>query len=217
MDIVSVLISFNKISLIAFLITLGFIVYEIYLFKKDSLKKSKPVIPEFNENTSPNAPQVITVVTASETKSIKRPSKLPLVLGTVLLLVFGIISAMGFVNVKSAGTNVVPTKMVEPMVNFVTAKGIKIFDENWRVLSDDELAALTPGQKIIIGIDAVSGADIDRARIRINDDQWKLDHVSLDFDKGNNVFYKEYLMATGESSLQIEAQLHSEEDGWLGD
>lgn len=41
----------NKISLLAFFITLAFLSYQIYLFKKDiSLNKEKPNIPNFQEN-----------------------------------------------------------------------------------------------------------------------------------------------------------------------
>ncbi|KKQ23585.1 MAG: hypothetical protein US40_C0002G0128 [Candidatus Roizmanbacteria bacterium GW2011_GWC2_37_13] len=41
----------NKISLLAFFITAGFLFYQVYLLKKESTPKAgKPVIPDFDEN-----------------------------------------------------------------------------------------------------------------------------------------------------------------------
>ncbi len=52
MDIFSILSYLNKISLIAFIITAGFLAYQFYLLKKDSVSGTKktPTIPDFNEN-----------------------------------------------------------------------------------------------------------------------------------------------------------------------
>ena len=51
MNITKILSSFNFVTVIAFFITLSFIIYEVYLFKKETLKKAKPQIPEFKGNT----------------------------------------------------------------------------------------------------------------------------------------------------------------------
>ena len=49
--IFTVLSYLNKISLIAFFITAGFLFYQVYLLKKTSPpKEEKPNIPDFNEN-----------------------------------------------------------------------------------------------------------------------------------------------------------------------
>lgn len=52
MDIFSFLSYLNKISLLAFIVTLGFLIYQFYLLKKESIvnKNKTPIIPDFNEN-----------------------------------------------------------------------------------------------------------------------------------------------------------------------
>lgn len=56
MSIFDVLNYINKISLLVFFITLGFLGYQFYLFKKDvfNLKKENPIIPDFQENIDAN-------------------------------------------------------------------------------------------------------------------------------------------------------------------
>ncbi|MFH0979592.1 MAG: hypothetical protein V1803_01455 [Candidatus Roizmanbacteria bacterium] len=52
MNIFSILSYLNKISLLAFIITAGFLFYQVYLLRKESSRKQgKPTIPDFNENT----------------------------------------------------------------------------------------------------------------------------------------------------------------------
>ncbi len=52
MDVFSALSYLNKISLFAFIITAGFLIYQFYLLKKEASKepKKQPPIPDFNEN-----------------------------------------------------------------------------------------------------------------------------------------------------------------------
>lgn len=52
MDIFLILSYLNKISLLAFIITGGFLIYQFYLLKKEISSNSKktPTIPDFNEN-----------------------------------------------------------------------------------------------------------------------------------------------------------------------
>jgi len=52
MDIFSILSYLNKISLLAFIVTAGFLGYQFYLLKKEASTDSKkaPTIPDFNEN-----------------------------------------------------------------------------------------------------------------------------------------------------------------------
>ncbi len=214
MDIVFFLSSFNKISLIAFFVTLGFIFYEINQIKKETVKKSQPVIPDFKENFSPktNTPKVIVV---EENKRFIKPSKTPLIIGFFLLIIFGLISVLGFALPEKMKSS--QKAQQQPIVSFVTSKGIKIFDLNWNELTDEELVKLKGGQRIIIGVDTIKDLDIDRARIKVNDNEWQVDHITLDFKADKNVYYKEYEIGSDESSLKIEAQLHSKTDGWLGE
>jgi hypothetical protein len=39
----------------------------------------------------------------------------------------------------------------------------------------------------------------------------------MQYNAEKKMYYKEYVVATGESRLKIDAQLHSATDGWLGD
>lgn len=51
MNVFSILSYLNKISLLAFIITAGFLFYQVYLLRKESSpKQKKPTIPDFNEN-----------------------------------------------------------------------------------------------------------------------------------------------------------------------
>jgi hypothetical protein len=99
----------------------------------------------------------------------------------------------------------------------VTSEGILIFDENFNLLKDEDLNKLEPQKKIIIGIKTLEGAEIDKARIRINRNIWRLEDETKKFENKNKVFYIEYEPASEESRLKIEAQLHSIKDGWLGE
>ena len=71
--------------------------------------------------------------------------------------------------------------------------------------------------KVYVGIQTIDEADIDRARIKINEKDWNVAHITSQFNKDKKVYYREYTIASGESKLKIDAQLHSETDGWLGD
>ena len=51
MDIVGLLSSLNKIALVAFLITLGFLIYELILLTKIGKSKTKPQVPKFQEGS----------------------------------------------------------------------------------------------------------------------------------------------------------------------
>src|SRR3990167_2737574 len=48
MDVLELLGSVNKVSIFFFILTLGVLGYEFYLFQKEKKKKEKPKIPTFN-------------------------------------------------------------------------------------------------------------------------------------------------------------------------
>ena len=73
------------------------------------------------------------------------------------------------------------------------------------------------GKKIIIGIQTIVEADIDRARIKINTKDWQISDITTLFNPQLKVYYREYIVATGTAQLKIDAQLHSASDGWLGE
>lgn len=217
MDIVSLLVSLNKISLIALVITVGFVFYQIYLLKKETEnKKKKLTVPDFKAVGATTFSQATKVIVAEEKKIYAKSSRLPMVIGIILFVVFATIFIFGFFHSTGGGLiglNPTPT----PQVNLVASKGIKIYNQNWQPVNDDILKKMQPGQEVIVGIETVQAADIDMARIRVNKNTWDLKDITVNFNKQFNVFYKEHIISTGEASLKIEAELHSKTDGWLGD
>src|SRR3989344_3504398 len=106
MNIVDILSSLNKIGLIAFLITLGFLIYEIILLSKTKITKSAPQVPLFQEGVQslpPTAP-----IKDSRwnyfTNILTSNNKLVLIVLSILLIVFGVITLIGFINRNSEST-----------------------------------------------------------------------------------------------------------------
>lgn len=215
MDLTTFLVSVNKISLIAFLITLIFLGYELFLLKKEREKKAKPKIPEFKEKSVIRQERK-PVVFETKKNIISRPNTLLIRILIVFLIVFGLVSIFGFKKFNSKELSQESIRP-SPIIQFISSKGIKIFDLDWNELSDYQIELLKPGDKILIGIDKPPDADIDLARIRVNRSKWTKNDITLRFKKKENVFFKEYQISTGESKLEIEGQLHSKSDGWLGD
>ncbi len=215
----NLLASLNKISLIAFLITLAFIGYQFYVFKKElTTKKNKPSIPDFKEGgvmTSGHYTKVVVGEKASA--SVEKPSRLPLIIGIIFMLIFAAVFILGTINKKIPNVSLNSNGSITPEINLVASKGIKIYDLNWLPLTDNQLASLSAGRSVYIGLETIKDIDIDSARIRINDKEWKTDAITMSFNKENNVYYRKYTISTGAASLKIEAQLHSISDGWLGE
>ncbi len=218
MEPLSLISSLNKISLVAFLITLTFIIYQFYQLKKEvSTKRSKPNIPAFNEKASVAANYTKVLINEKTVASFKKPNRLPLIIGGIFLIVFGIVFFIGVMHKKIPSLSSGTDNSISPMVNLVASKGIEIFDENWLPLTDTQLATMSAGTKLYIGLATIGETDIDRARIRINSQEWTTDDITLTLNKEKNVYYREYTIASGPATLKIQAQLHSVADGWLGD
>jgi len=217
MSLVDLIVSINKISLLAFFITLGFLGYEFYLFKKEKESKSKPIVPNFNENlTLNNTTDTNNFFRQNKPKKIFKTNPLILIILLILLLIFGGLSIVGFISIKETSVNPAVILTPTPKIIYKRASGIKIFDENFIPLNEVEMVKIKPQTKLIIGIDKISGMDIDKARIRVNKNQWELTDITEKFDSSKNIFYIEYIIASEESQLKIEAQLHSKSEGWLG-
>jgi len=99
MNIFSLLSYLNKISLVAFFITAGFLVYQVYLLKKGAVPKSeKPTIPDFNENMKVDVANYtqLPVKMAAATIPIKKDNKMVLIilsgLGVLTVALFFILS-----------------------------------------------------------------------------------------------------------------------------
>jgi len=206
--------SFNKISLIFFFITFGFLVYVIYLFSKENKKKDTPKLPDFKEG-SYNASQISQLSGKSnELKMMKKPSQLPIIISAVVIFLILTQAVFNYLKLQKSQTRI--KKIVDQtVINTVVSKGIIIYDNNWVAVSDRYLSNLR-GQSIYISIEAPKQADIDMARIKINEKKWTENSVVFNYKKERNVFFREYKIASNESILTIEAQLHSKKDGWLG-
>ncbi len=215
MDLVSFLGSVNKISLIAFFFMLGILVYEIILFRKEAWQKTKPKVPNFQDNLNPQLAQASTII-EEKTAKVTRPNNLILIVSIVLVILFGIASFIGFFQTNSKtsiSTKITPT----PLIDFVTSKGIKIYNNDFQPIPESSLGNILPGEEIIIGVETIGEVDIDRARLRVNKQNWDNGDITLNYSDELKVYYKRYTVATGESKLKIEAQLHSSSEGWLGD
>lgn len=207
--------SANKISLIAFLMVLGFLGYEISLLKKETEVKQKPLLPEFNPNLKVESMmQQITQIKKQETTT-KPVNKILIFVLIFMLLIFGGITILSIISLSNSNKSV--DDQSNMIIQTVDSKGIKLFDKQWSMLDDNKVRSLQVGDIIIIGVETVPETDIDKARIRINETSWKVEQITDKFNSQYNVFYREYQIALGESRLQISAQLHSKQDGWIGD
>lgn len=214
-QLIAILTSVNKISLIAFFITLSFLLYELYLFRKEGKRSSRPNIPQFNESLV-GGPVRTKVIKTEDTAKSRPSNKLGLLLALAGVIFFGIVSLFGLITIKksAAQQTVSPTSGT----TFLSSTGIKVYDSSWQeVKTEVDLGRLKSGDKIFIGVETINGLDIDRARIRVNSSLWQVEDIVLQFNKDYKVFYREHLLPEGALSLKIEAQLHSAKDGWLGD
>ena len=99
MDIVIILSSLNKIGMVAFLITLGFLIYEIVLLRKASKAREKPRVPKFQEGNQ-LLPSTQTLIEEDKQNPIQK-NKIVLFALIFLLIFFGIITMVGYLNLKS--------------------------------------------------------------------------------------------------------------------
>jgi hypothetical protein len=215
------LISINKISLIIFFLTLVILIYEYRLLKLESKKEKIPKIPQFNDAyaSSFKKNENVVLVENRQERYKSHSTKFFIVL-IIITLFFALASLVGFVfQGKTSNSTISNQLAITPLVEekIVSSEGILIFDENFNLLKDEDLNKLEPQKKIIVGIKTLEGAEIDKARIRINRNIWRLEDETKKFENKNKVFYIEYEPASEESRLKIEAQLHSIKDGWLGE
>jgi len=214
------LISINKISLVAFIFTLGVVIHEYRLLKLERKKVKAPEIPQFKDKYAAAFKKNEVVVLDSEEQQYKPHSAKTLLILIIVMIFFALASLVGFVfQGKSNNSAISNQSAAIPLVEekIITSDGILIFDENFNLLKDEELSKLEPQKKIIVGIKTLEGTDIDKARIRINKNIWQPEDETKKFEKKNKVFYIEYQLASDEARLKIEAQLHSRSDGWLAE
>lgn len=210
-EIILFIESVNKFALLAFFLTFSLVIFEIYLFLKEKKIEQRPKIPSFNKKISV---QVKTMMIKDKTikkgNNMTKPDLKVLVFLVVMLIV---ISLIIFLTKKDLKKTSVSSEIILKLVN---SEGILVFDDNWKLLSDQKIGEIKPNEKIFIGIKTIPNLkDIDKARIKINKEEWsKEDEVKM-FNEKYGIFYREYQIATDEKKLTIEAQLHSKKEGWL--
>ena len=217
---VDFVVSINKIALVAFFAVLGFLVYEIKKMIDEKRKKQKPLVPQFDNIVSVKSPVLASstplppVITAIKTNGSENT--------TTLMIVIGIISLFGvaILIVISYNTSIQKQRVAAntvPIIREITSAGLKIYNESWKEIDNKVDNRVQFGKKIIIGIQTIVEADIDRARIKINTKDWQISDITTLFNPQLKVYYREYIVATGTAQLKIDAQLHSASDGWLGE
>jgi hypothetical protein len=213
------LASINKIAVVAFLTVFGFLVFEVKKLRDEKKSGEKPVVPQFND------------VVKSEPKMIVNSTPLPAMApipkktgggSPILLIIIGVIAIVIVIViiVITYNTSLKKQKLAStpvPIIREISSAGLKVYDTNWQEIAKKQKDKAKPGEKLYIGIQTIVEADIDRARIKVNENDWQIAHITTLFNPELKVYYKEYIVATGTAQLKIEAQLHSASDGWLGD
>jgi hypothetical protein len=209
--------SLNQISFIAFILVLGFLIYEIVQFRKEQSKKQKINVPQFNQNAPAQPPlaQPFAAVTLPEVpipiKKAKGLSPTIVIIGAggiLLLLVIG----GGFMVINN--TKAETPAPVVTSVQEVQSGGIKLYTKDWQEIKKGSVNLKT-GDSIYVALEMIPDQDIDKARIRVNSPVWRDDDVTASVSSELHVFYREYVVGEDVSNLKIEAQLHSKKDGWL--
>ncbi len=215
-SLIQIFSSVNLVTLVAFFLTLVFIVIEFRLVVKGKTQKNVPNIPQFDPTTPTGfGPQAQNVqadsVKAAEEEKKLRLHKIILPILIVLMIVFGSVT---FADIFF-GTDESPKGTVA--VQEVKSDGIKIYTKEWAEIAGNSNQELKAGDMLHVGIGAVSGSDIDMARIKINESSWSDSQNTSIYDKKLNIYYRDYVIKPSDTALDIEAQLHSRAGGWLND
>jgi len=210
--------SVNKISLIAFIGVFGLLVYEILLLLRERKNKVKPVIPHFNAQDVASAAPIKTAVSVLPRQTnvpAKKNSHLVLILLLIgmLVVLLGSFIYMFFLK-KAEKPAPVDQKIV---IQEISSPGLKVYLFDWTEVTEKNASKIKPGATLFIGIHTIEEADIDKARIRVNEQNWAIKHITSAYKSEKKVYYIEHTVASGEAQLKIDAQLHSRSDGWLGD
>lgn len=213
MDVLQFFSSLNKVSLFAFIVMMGFLIYEVSLVMKGRTHKEKPSIPRFN----PSAVSPLLAQNAAVSQMVPaKQSASHLALIVILIIMVVSLAGFTFYTSSSNGTNA-NSRSNEPQVVIreLTSKGVSLYTTEWTELTGNALLTLSPGNTIICAVGTIPGFNIDKARIRVNENVWNETHTTTQFNKSFNVFYRQYTIGSEEEKLKIEAQLHSASEGWL--
>ena len=213
--ILSVLQSANAIAIVAFFLTTIFLGYEIYLLMRQKRQSGKPIIPDFKTGVEYGHPKAANIDFASlDKKSIlKTPNAKLIVILAIIMIAFLVASVVSILKkIDTEEKNLLEKRKI---IKVATSAGIKIYNENWVALNENDLKNLKAGDTIKVTVATIKGVDIDSARIKINKINWDKDNSQIVFDKNRNLFYKEYMISSSDAKLSIESQLHSVKYGWL--
>lgn len=219
MDIVTFIKSINAVAIIIFFLTGFSLVYELYLFFKQSKSKKAPKIPTLESVSSPRFQKKFNFTRVREKKSLfKKPNYSAISILIIIFLIFGTVAIIGRLsgNGNKQSSNTANSSTVSPSGPIISSEGIVFYLPSWKQLTKNQLRFVKTGDKIIIGLKNIPQSDIGKARIRINSAVWNSAHETTEFNAQFDIFYKEYTIATADAKLTIEAQLYSKIEGWLG-
>ncbi|MCX6730864.1 MAG: hypothetical protein NTZ55_03375 [Candidatus Roizmanbacteria bacterium] len=213
---VDFVVSINKVALLAFVVVLAFLLFEIKKMMDEKRKKEKPVVPQFNDKMQ-QKPAAVNSTPLPAIVPLKKNEK---TVNPLLMIAIGIISLVGVVVIMVASykTSVNKQRTASiPIVRQIQSAGLKVYDTNWMEIEKKKNEKAKPGEKLYIGLLTIVESDIDRARIKVNANDWQISDITTLFNPKLKVYYREYIVATGTAQLKIDAQLHSASDGWLSD
>lgn len=211
-SVIEFISSVNKIAVLAFVAVLGFLVYEMKRMSDEKKKREKPIVPTLDLQ-KPGVQQNHNFTPLPKAPEKERSYTGVLVIGFVAFLtLIGVVAYLITSQIQAKKST-----PVAPVVTEISSAGLRLYSSDWKEFTDLKALKPVPGEKIFIGIQTIQEADIDRARIKVNEKDWKINDITTSFNPDLKVYYKEYVVATGEAMLKISAQLHSASDGWLGD
>jgi len=218
-DFISFFLSINKIALVSFLVVLVFLIYELYLLRKEKQKKEKPSVPQFSplSGAVQKPPDVVVQQPAALKKyTVNDKPKILIALGILTVIAVAVVS---FIIISTQIREKKTVTQSLPVIQEVSSAGLKVYDKQWNEVGDGALkqGRVKAGDAVYVAIKTIDEADIDRARIKVNETDWGIPDITTAFNPKLKVYYKEYTIATGMAELKIDAQLHSASDGWLGD
>lgn len=209
-------VSINKVALVAFFAVLAFLIFEIKKMVDEKRKKEKPVVPQFNDKMQ-QKPAAVNSTPLPALIPLKKDEKGG---NPLLMIAIGVISLIGvtILMVTSYTTSVKKQRTAAiPIVREIQSAGLRVYDANWMQIENKKNEKAKPGEKLYIGLQTIVESDIDRARIKVNSNDWQISDITTLFNPKLKVYYREYIVATGTAQLKIDAQLHSASDGWLSD
>ncbi len=116
MDVFTALSYLNKISLFAFIITAGFLIYQFYLLRKESSSdpKKQPTITDFNQNTKVellNYTRLPVSMAPAQAPVMKKEVRMvPIAIGAgLLVLTLGVFLVLNTKKMAPEVSNAVPT------------------------------------------------------------------------------------------------------------